>query len=338
MAYLKVQDIDAPYAYEKSFANMGDRTKYWDPFAKIDKSQDILKAINAGAPSGSAGYALTPLAYDPRVVDITRFQTPLLSMIPKVTNMGTTANYYRVTDKGRGKWGSEQGALEEDDSKKELKSEPIKYCRTVGKVTGVADIGSKHFIDSIMQEVLLKTAALNEELEDTLLNGDSSTNPLEHDGLIKQLQYNEVDMSGEAVSLSDVKSLVAECWMQKGRPNLIVTDAHTAQELENQMMDFVRYINPVQMTPFGLDALTLNTQFGRLPVISSQFMPVDSGQRRILAIDTMHVEQRVLQDIIFTPLAKTDDSEKFFLKTYRTMVNKFPEGMGQLYNIGEATA
>jgi hypothetical protein len=68
-------------------------------------------------------------------------------------------------------------------------------------------------------------------------------------------------------------------------------------------------------------------------MLISQFMPSTTGSRRIFCINTNYIQRRVLQDITFERLAKTSDSEKFMLKTYSTLINKFPEGMGQLYGI-----
>ncbi len=333
MTFLKMPDVNVADAYENSFGDLPDKTVVLDPFSKIDKGLDIMKAVNVGASSGAAGYAMTPLSYDRTVTDITRKLTPLVGLIPKVTNQGTSANYYRITERGGATWGTEQGALNEADDTTELASETIRYCRVAGRVTGVAAAGSKHFIDSMRQEVLNKTQTMNEELEDTLLNGDKSTYPLEPDGLIKLCTSNNTDMGGVDVALTDVKNAVSDAFVDKGKPNLIITDPYTATKLENQMMDYVHYVNPFQSFAWGLDALSLNTVVGRIPVIVSQFMPTSTGNKRLLIIDTNMVEQRVLQDTTFEKLAKTEDGEKFYIKTYRTLINRFPEGQAQIYGI-----
>lgn len=333
MAYMKAPDVHVPSAYANSFGELEDKTVVWDPFNKVDMSLDIAKAVNVGAGSGTPGFAMTPLAYDRQVTDITRRFTPVLGMIPKVTNQGKSANYYRLTARGAANWGTEQGALTEEDDTTEELSENIKYCRVVGKVTGVAQAGSKHFIDSMRQEVLNKTQTMNEELEDTLLNGDAATYPLEPNGLIKLCTSNNTDMGGVDIALSDVKTAVNDSYVDKGQPNLIITDTYTATALEDQMMDYVRYVNPYQSFAWGLDALAISTVVGRLPILVSQYMPSASGSRRLLVVNTNMLEQRVLQDITYEKLAKVEDAEKFYLKTYRTLINRFPEGMAQIYGI-----
>lgn len=354
MAFSAIGDIDYQTLYDQSFGGLldektgmvtklPDRTRYWDPMKGINKIPDLVtrkmawtqKSVNTAATSGTAGYAMIPLAYDPRVVDITRLYTPLLGIIPKVTNLGLTANYYRTTSRSKvGMWGNEQGAIKEQDDTRELVNATMKFCRISGKVTGVARVASAHFIDAMTEEILNKTQSMNEELEDTIVNGNASTNPLEHDGLITSCSANNTNMNNDPITLTDVKTLIADCYMDKGHPNLIITDPYTAQSLESQMMDFIRYTNPYKTIAWGLETLTINSIVGPIPVLPSQFMPTTAGQRRLLCVDTNNLERRVLLDLAFEQLGKTEDAEKFYLKTYTTMVNKFPEGMGQLYGIG----
>jgi hypothetical protein len=99
------------------------------------------------------------------------------------------------------------------------------------------------------------------------------------------------------------------------------------------MMQYAKYVNPYMSIAWGLESAAINTTVGRIPMVASQFMPSTTGSRRLLVLSTDYVERRVLQDVTFEKLAKTEDAEKFMLKTYTTLINKFPEGMGQLYGI-----
>lgn len=301
----------------------------------IDDPLGIKKALNVGAGSGTAGYATVPLAYDQRVTDITMKETPLLGLMQKTVNFGMTANYYRKTAKGTAAWGTEQGALTPSDQTKELVPETIRFCRITGEVTGVADTASRHFTNAMADEVMDKTQAMNEELEDVLINGDNGTNALEPDGLIQTISTNNnLNMSSAAVGLADVQNTVADCFDDNGKPNLLVTDVHTAQNLVHQMMDIVRWTNPGAVA-YGLQNPTITCTGAQnpLPIVVSKFMPTAANQKRILIVDTKQFERRVLQDVTFEPLAKTSDGQKFFLKTYMTFLNKFPEGMGMVYGI-----
>ena len=337
-------EIDSGSLYKASFGSeMPDETVYEDGFGKIemmvDDSGDLVienhmlnKAVNVGAASGAAGYALTPIVWDRDVVDVTRRLTPLLTLIPKVTNNGKVAQYYRVTARGTAGWGAEDPALAEADDTKEEASTAIKYLRITGRVTGVAQIAGAHFESSMQREVINKTQSMNEALEEMILVGENATNQYQPDGLQTLLTANQDNVAG-AVALSDVTELVNQCFVDKGAPNLLITDPFTATDLIEQQMDYVRYTDPNITIAWGLQVPSIQTVVGRLPMLISQFMPSDSGSRRVFCVNTNYIQRRVLQDITFERLAKTSDSEKFLLKTYSTLINKFPEGMGQLYGI-----
>jgi hypothetical protein len=299
-------DIDADSLYKASYGDIPDEmviddgmnnlqvSRVGDDF--IMKDESFTKAVNVGAASAAAGYAFTPIVWDQDVIDITRKMTPLLKLIPKVTNKGKAAKYLRVP----------------------------------GRVTGVAQIAGSHFESSMQRQVINKTQTINEAIEEEILVG-TNTATHGHDGLQQLLSSNSSDLSA-AISLSDVEDLVDDCLDDKGAPNLLITDFHTVTALKRQMMDYVKYVPTVELA-WGLKTVAINTSVGDIPIIGSQFMPTTTGSRRIFCVNTNYLQQRVLQDITFERLAKTSDSEKFMLKTYRTFINKFPEGMGQIYGI-----
>ena len=336
-------EIDSESLYKASFGDMPDETVYDDGFNKIETmvndtgdvvvdNQTLHKAVNVGAASGAAGYALTPIVWDRDVQDITRRLTPLLTLIPKVTNRGKVAQYYRITARGDAAWGAEDPALAEADDTKEEASTAIKYLRITGRVTGVAQIAGAHFESSMQREVINKTQSMNEAIEEMILVGDNATNQYQPDGLQTLLTANTTDVAG-AVALSDVTELVNQCFIDKGAPNLLITDPFTATDLIEQQMDYVRYTDPNVTIAWGLQVPSIQTVVGRIPMLISQFAPSTSGSRRIFCVNTNYIQRRILQDVTFERLAKTSDSEKFLLKQYSTLICKFPEGMGQLYGI-----
>ena len=337
-------EIDHQNLYKMSFGNLPDESIYDDGMNHVHtlaKGEDIVtqtgdgelaKAVNVGAASGAAGYAYTPIVWDQAVVDVTRKMTPLLGLIPKVTNVGKVAQYYRVTARGAAAWGSEDPALSEQDDTKEEASEAIRYLRITGRVTGVAQIAGAQFESSMQREVLNKTQSMNEAIEEAILIGSNATDQYQHDGLQEMLTTTSSDQNG-AITLSAVRKLISDCFVQKGAPNLLITDPYTADDLVEQIMDYTRFVDPNVTVAWGLQLPSIQSVVGRLPILASQFMPVTTGSRRLFCINTNFIAQRVLKDISFERLAKTSDSEKFYLSTYRTVINKFEEGMGQLYGI-----
>ena len=344
MGFGAVGEVDDESMYKFSFGDLPNKTMYDGPlqigesyFPDMQKaveewySKTFTKAANVGASSGSAGYVPMPLMYDAGVIDITRKFTPIKAIIPKVTNRGLTANYHRLTARGGGAWGEEDPTLTEVDDTEELASSAIKYARVTGRVTGVAEIGGAHFESTMRRSVLTKTQELNEMIEEAILVGNNSTNQYQPNGLDQLITANKTDMSGTIPTLENVDGLVNDCYVDKGAPNLLITDPYTASNLKNQIMQTVRYQNPYTKVAWGLQALSINTVVGELPLIVSQFMPTTANARKVFCVNTNFLEQRILQDITFERLAKVTDSNKYFLKIYMTLINKFPEGMGMLY-------
>ena len=114
---------------------------------------------------------------------------------------------------------------------------------------------------------------------------------------------------------------------------MLICDPYSADDLVEQIMDYTRFVDPNVTDAWGLQLPSIQTVVGRIPILASQFCPTDSGDRALFCVNTNFLQQRILKDISFERLAKTSDSEKFFLSTFRTLVNKFPEGMGQLHSI-----
>lgn len=327
MSWESMDILDTSGVYKSSFGDMPDGTVY------DDGMMDIHKAVNIGAASGAAGFALTPIVYDPEVIDITRRYTPLQTIFPKRTNVGKTANYYRLTAKGGASWGTEDAALNESDDTREAVSSDIKFLTVTGRVTGVAQAAGAHFYNAMQEELMTKSVSMSEEIENSLINGDTATTAAEPNGLIKLLTSNNTAVSG-AVTISDINEMLDDCFVDKGHIDLMVTDAYTLTAIREQMQDFVRYADPVKVA-WGMDAVAFNSNHGVVPIIASQYMPGTSTARRIIACDTRTIEQRVLVDVSYEDLAKVSDSRKFFLKSYRALISKFPEGCGQLTAIAD---
>jgi hypothetical protein len=59
---------------------------------------------------------------------------------------------------------------------------------------------------------------------------------------------------------------------------------------------------------------------GDIPIVPSMFMSNVSGSKAIYFLDMQVVEMRVLQDLTYFDLAKTNDSDRFALKMYETLI------------------
>jgi hypothetical protein len=67
-------------------------------------------------------------------------------------------------------------------------------------------------------------------------------------------------------------------------------------------------------------SVVLETMLGPIPVVPSQYISTTTGSKAIYFLDQEHIEMRVLQDMTYEDLAKTNDSQKFMLKMYEAMI------------------
>lgn len=315
--------------YKSSFGNAPNGTVYDDGTGVKQEFIDMVKAVNTGAVSGAAGYLPSPIVYDPMVTDITRLYTPIQSIVPRATNVGQTVAYFRFTDRGSATWGTELPALDEADSTKESVTKSIKFLRIAGRVSNVAISGGEHFASVLQEEINDKNIAMVEAIEDGLINGDGAGN--NPDGLRALLTANNTAVGG-SITMSDINDLLDACYDDLGRINLLITDAHTLTAIREQMQDFVRYESPVKVG-WGMDSVTVASNHGMVPIVTSQAMPGTTGSREILALDVNMAQQRVLLEQSYQPLAQTDDSIKFYMRTYRQNIYKHVEGAGKLTGI-----
>ena len=348
-------------AYAASFGAMPSGTRYQEVDLKsiselnynVDMRPQLNDAVELGMKAlntqtggaGTAGYALVPIYVDPKIVDTTRKYTPLVELFPRVSNMGMTADYNNLTVKGGGFVAGEDGALAEQDNTYDRYSTPIKFLYAVGRVTGPAVAAIPSYVMMGMQpaggatgsfgdssapnakqlEVLVQTRAIRELEENLIINGDASTNALQFSGIIKLMgATNTVDKNTAALALADIDTAIQYAFDDGGRPNLAVCSSGVYTDLLGLLTAKIGYLQPVQQVFWGFSTIVLNTMVGQVPVIPSMFMSNTSGSKAMYFLDMSVVEMRVLQDLTYEDLAKTNDSEKFMLKIYEALIIRNP--------------
>jgi len=333
--------------------------KAMDGFDAI--ARKALGPTSGGA--GTAGYALVPIYVDPRIVDQSRKYTPLVEMIPRVTNQGLTADYNIITAKGAAYTANPDAALPEDDDTEERASTNIKFLYSIGRVLGPMQAampsyilegfqptGAGNVVGSVFTpagvpnakqyQVLIKARAMKELEENLIINGDASTDATQYSGIVKlQSTTNQTDLSGAALTWDDVEETVQLAFDDGGRPKLGVCDSSTMVDLRKLMIDTFRY-TPDQLVagatlPFGVPPqLVLQTMVGPIPVLPSMYLTNTSGSKQLFFLDTDFIEMRVLQDMTYEDMAKTNDSNKFMLKIYACLILRSTPFNSFIDNIG----
>jgi len=319
----------------------------------FDKIQTKALTSQSGG-AGTAGYALVPIYLDPRITDVTRKFTPLVELTPRVTNMGTTADYNRITAKGGAFMAAEDPAMTEHDDTFARSSTSIRFTFSYGRVTGVAQAAVPSYILAGSQptggavgtwtdqsalnakqiQVLVKTRSVREMEENTIINGYNTTsnnsnnaNGTEYDGIVQlQSSTNDVDKNTADLVLDDLETAAEYAFTDGGRPTLAVGSSTAIKDWRTLLKDAYR-MSPSDISGANLaygipTAITYHAITGPMTVIPSMYLSNTSGSKAIYMLDMSVVEMRVLQDLTYKDLAQTGDSEPFLLKVYESLIIK----------------
>ena len=298
--------------------------------------------------AGTAGFAMVPVFVDPKIIDRTRKNTPLTELIPRVTNQGMFADFNVITGKGGAFTRGEDAALTETNTTYDRQSTAIDFLYAVGRVTGPSIAAQPSYVlagmqpaagavssftdigapNAKQQEVLVKAREIKELEENLLINGNATTsgiagnpNGTEFSGIITLMgATNTVDKNTSALDLDDYTTAIQNAFDDGGRPNLGVCSSGVFSDTLKLLQSKIGYLQAMQQVFWGFNTVVLQTMVGPVPLIPSMFMSNVSGSKAAYFLDLEVVEMRVLQDMTFEELAKTNDSQKFMLKIYETFI------------------
>jgi len=336
-----MSNVDAEYVFESGFGKMGigNEETYYDPLREVNKftemgksyEEAVTKAPTMDTTSGGTftGYGLMPPFLDPSIVDRTVRLTPLVKLLPRKAVKGRSYVYDLISAKGGATFLPDDSPLSEQVDTRSTATVNMKYLYAVGRVTGPAMASAR--LDLMAEDIRVKTASMNEALENTIINGNATTNPLEFTGLIQSITTNASDNAGVAIDLATIRADINTSFEANGLIDLAVTDGYTFNYIKGLLTDFQRINSEAKIgMKFGiLDAFEID---GVL-FIKDRYMPTTATQREILYLDTRYVFMAVLQDYTFEELAKTNDSKKYMIKWYGSLVVNFESAMVRRYNL-----
>ena len=269
--------------------------------------------------------------------------------MPRVSNLGRTADFNQITAKGGAFFAAEDAALSENDDTFARQSVLIKYLYAVGRVTGqalaaqpgynlmgfnpttgefpgVGSFNDQAAPNANQQEILIKARSLRELEEDTILNGDTGSDVNEFDGVIVTMgSTNETAKAGTALALDDINAAVKLAYDDGGLPNIAICDSSTYTKLQSLINATIGFLQPATRTDFGFTSITYNTMVGPIQIIPSRFLSTTAAAQSMWFLDLSVWEMRVLQDMTFERLAKTNDSDKFMIKMYEALICRAPQ-------------
>ncbi len=332
-----MSNAGAGYAFDSGFGKMGvsDGEMYFNPLHGIDKRLDmkkeyatsLQKAPSIGTTTGGTVtvFSLMPSFFDPAVVDRTVRATPLVRLLPRRAIRGRAYVYNVVTAKavptagtaGEGFKGDD-AALSEDIPTRTSVSTVMKYAYVVGRVTGPALSSGEGFINLLQEDIRVSTASMNEILENEIINGATATNALGFNGLRASITTNSTANAGAAITLVQIRTDFNTVFEANGQVDLVVTDGSTHNTIKGLLMDFQRNVErPAPELQFGIPD---SFMFDGALFIKDRFMPTTATAREILYLDFRFVFLAVLLDVTFEELARNNDSHKYFLKWYGSLI------------------
>jgi hypothetical protein len=322
---------------------------------------DYKKALTSTLSVYAAGNlaVLIPVYVDPEVVDLTRRATPLVELLPRVTNYGVNASFNQISAIATAQAVTEDAALTEQNDTYLRKTVPIKVLVSVGRVTEYMIeasrpyLSSGGYVDALSLDVRAKTLALRRLEEAMILLGDCATGTTwtepvnstaiscanSYEGLynlISNANSNglggsssyKTDKAGAALSIADIRTGIRTARTAGGEPNLMVCDYATYDEIKSLIQDQLRYVS-TQNIAWGITTLS----FEGIPIIASRFLNTTAGTgamtpytgRSLFILDTNVIEMRVLRDVTYEELAQTNLSKKFVLSVFEALVVKAPQ-------------
>jgi len=324
-------------------------------------SKEFYKAMTTTLNTYSAGTlpVMIPVYVDPEIVDLTRRATPLVELIPRVTNYGNYASYNQIATIATAQAVTEDAALTEQNDTYQRKTVGIKVLVSVGRVTEFMMeasrpyLSSGGYVDALSLDVKAKTLALRRLEEAMILLGDATTNWTEpvnstsipaansFDGLYNCIGGANTsgallggsasyltDCAGTAITIARIRTAIRTARTSGGEPNLIVTDYSTYDAIKALIQDQLRYVS-TQTIAWGITTLS----FEGIPIIASRFLSTTAGSgsgvpadaKSLFVLDTNVIEMRVLRDVTYEELAQTNLSKKFVISVFETLVCKAPQ-------------
>lgn len=366
-----------PNAYFKSFGNMAEGSIYSDPFntanGQLESSPEIksrfdnirksignhlvqvrpdlksrfsaeTKSFGTGlGGTGTTDNVMVPFYLDRDIVDTSRKQTPLRTMIRRVTQQGIKAVYNIISAKSTASFQGEFEPQSVSDFTPERTSRDVKIIRVSGYTSGFAQASVPSFNLTDIQgsnsefgeftgsvgstamdiNVLQATRAIQEFEENKIINGDNSTDSKAFDGIIQlQGSTNQVDLSSTAITLDKIDEAYFNAYNAGGQPNLAVCDVTTYRKVKKLLQDKGGFLEYKDLGAYGFKGLMIKAGDTDIPLIPSRFLSTTSGSQSMYLLDLSVWEMRVLQDLTYQPLAQVDDGNKFMLKMYEVLVDK----------------
>lgn len=310
---------------------------------------DVHKAVD------SSETALHRQSLESIITKVDMKGTPLRKRWSRVPANGLTHEYTQRTSLGSPTSSFyADGALPPDGNTRYVrKGKQIKCLGESGQVTGLQIAGGRNFADQLSLEQMARTTSVLQAEEAALLAGDStkgynvlqadgstSVQYLEFDGMeriIRQEGGLVVDASmqpdGAKVSIPLINTILQGIYDANGEPTCILVGSREKRFFNELLQSFVRYNGDGIVhteRQLGVSVMYYDSDFGSLPIIPTRYINPVGGLSKMFVFCEKTAGENIievaeLQAIGSQPLAKIDDSERFMVNEYETLINRAPQ-------------
>jgi len=181
-------------------------------------------------------------------------------------------------------------------------------------------------VKKLQTKIKMINTALIEEW--AIINGDSAANPLQFDGLLKQITSNTVDALGAPFELEQLTALMQKITLVGGKPQAAVMSYRDNQRFSSEILSsyyrlFQAGAGALADVPAGVAITKWVSPFGTIDIIGSRFLPNTGVAGDIIIIDDKTVldDGNAVQMVDLMPISSIDLA---LLQTaYRTIIAEF---------------
>jgi HK97 family phage major capsid protein len=211
-------------------------------------SNDLLQLKKALDIAGAGGTFQQPLV-DQVLQELIEINNPLRQNLPRKPGSGSDWILNQRTARGAGgSFVDDTDEPVETQASYVQKKFPYKTIIQRGKVTRKLAAVGKSLLDIEAEEVSNALQGVRDAEEDALINGDSTVNPKQFNGLRKLIppaQTVVADTNGAPLSLDLMDSVVD---LNRGNPNMIIMSKKANRKLNALLQAQQRFVDTVEVT------------------------------------------------------------------------------------------
>jgi HK97 family phage major capsid protein len=272
---------------------------------------EIERALNTL--SASTGNYLIPEVVDPVIRDYVAKATPLLQVVTRVPWPTQTYWIRKRTALPTASWAADGGSLPAASNSTYTRvAKTVTFLYTRGEVTGPLIAAAGGVVNALQEEIRVSSQAIAEKLTTDLMVGTGASDSIT--GFIPQVNTSvpgdeggTTDASAAALTLAMIDKAIDDT---QGECDVIITSRAVRRKINSLLQAQQRFVDRVEVGA-GFRVLT----YDGVPILTDLHWEPSSPYQMLFA-RRADMKLIVNQDFTFSPLAKTKDSEDYFIKGY----------------------